>query len=424
MHERSHETAHLEGRIEMIRKKTKQIAASIVAAALTCSSACAGPAYDEGASDSEIRIGNVAAASGPLAIYITYREALKRCFDKINDDGGINGRKIRFLSYDDAYNPSRTVEQTRKLVESDGVLFLIGGVGTATSLAAAPYLSAKKVPHLFVASAASKISDAAAYPWMMGWQPVAAQEGAIFARHMRAAAASAGTPASIGVLYQNDDLGRDFLAGLKDGLGTDAQARLVSARPYEAADPTITSQIAQIKAAGADTIYLAATGKFVAQAIKAIRELSWSPVIYLPYIANSPDIVLKAADLKGDEKLISSAFLKDPGAPAKAQDNDVKEWLSWMNSHYPSGNKAEVFNVWGWSICQTTAHVLRKAGDNLTRANVMAMANALDAYKPPMVLPGIAMSSSPTQHRLTKCMQIQTFRDGRWNAAGETVCSD
>lgn len=391
----------------------------ISAMSLACGSARAGGSYDEGANDREILIGNVAASSGPLAIYITYRDALSRCFDKINAEGGINGRKVKLISYDDAYNPAKTVEQTRKLVESDGVLFLIGGVGTATSLAAAPYLAAKKVPHLFVASAASKISDATLYPWLMGWQPTASQEGAVFGRYIVDTLGSS----KVGVLYQNDDLGRDFLAGLKAGLGENRQDRLVAARPYESTEPTVTSQIAQLKAAGADTVYLAATGKFVAQAIKAIREMSWSPNIFIPYIANSPEIVLKAAELQGSEKLFSSAFLKDPGDPQYGNDSDVREWMAWMDKYYPTGNKSEVFNVWGWAICQTTAHVLRKAGDTLTRANVMAQANSFDGYTPPMVLPGISMSSSPTQHRLTKCLQLQTYRSGRWTPEGKAICN-
>ena len=222
----------------------------VSAMSLACGSARAGGSYDEGANDREILIGNVAASSGPLAIYITYRDALSRCFDKINAEGGINGRKVKLISYDDAYNPAKTVEQTRKLVESDGVLFLIGGVGTATSLAAAPYLAAKKVPHLFVASAASKISDATLYPWLMGWQPTASQEGAVFGRYIVDTLGSS----KVGVLYQNDDLGRDFLAGLKAGLGENRQDRLVAARPYESTEPTVTSQIAQLKAAGAEPV--------------------------------------------------------------------------------------------------------------------------------------------------------------------------
>ncbi|GGC79164.1 ABC transporter substrate-binding protein [Chelatococcus reniformis] len=394
--------------------------ASLLALAqLACGPATAGT-YDEGATDTTIKIGNVAAASGAVAIYLPYREALSRCFAKINADGGIHGRKIEFISYDDGYNPARTVEQTRRLVEGDGVLFLVGGVGTATSLAAAPYLAQKKVPHLFVASSASKISDAELFPWMMGWQPAAAQEGAVFARYM---VDTLGT-SKIGVLYQNDDFGRDFLAGVKAGLGADGAGRLVAARPYEAAEPTITSQIAQIKAAGADTVYLAATGKFVAQGIKAIRELGWQPNIFIPYVANSPELVLKAADLKGDEKLFSAAFLKDPGDPRQATADDVKEWLAWMDKYYAGGNTSEVFNVWGWSICQTVAHVLRQAGDTLTRANVLKAANSLRDYRPPLVLPGILLSSSPTQHRLVKCLQLQRFAAGRWAPEGEVACAE
>ncbi|MGY4290179.1 branched-chain amino acid transport system substrate-binding protein [Bradyrhizobium sp. LM2.7] len=396
----------------------------LMAVLLSVITTVAGPTragvYDEGATDTLIKIGNVTAASGPVAIYLPYKEALSRCFDKINADGGVNGRKIEFISYDDAYNPAKTVEQTRKLVESDGVLFLVGGVGTPTSLATAPYLARKKIPHLFVASSASKISDAAQFPWMMGWQPTAAQEGAIFGRYMVEKLGSS----KIGILFQNDDFGRDFLAGLKEGLGSGNQDKLVSAQPYEATQPTVTSEIIQLKASGADTVYLAATGKFVAQAITAMRGINWGPATFVPYLANSPAIVLKAAEITGDEKLFSSSFLIDVADLAETSMPDVKEWLTWMSTYYPKGNKTEPLNAWGWSVCQTVVHVLKQAGDTLTRDNIMAVANSMHDYRPPLVSHGISLSSSPTQHRLVKCLQIQRLRSQRWSPEGDIICAN
>jgi branched-chain amino acid transport system substrate-binding protein len=395
------------------------LAVAVFAFGATWDSARAEPRYDVGATDNTIKIGNVAASSGALSIYRPYGEALSRCFAKINAEGGINKRKIEFITYDDGYSPPKTVEQTRKLIESDEVLFLLGSIGGPTSLATAAYLANKHIPHLFIATSSSRVSDANLYPWMMGWQPVASQEGAIFGRYLREQMALS----KVGILYQNDDYGRDFLSGLKEGLGDKEPIMLVSAKSYESTEPTVTSQLAQIKAAGVDVIYLAATGKFVAQSLKGINELGWKPTILIPYTANSTTSVLKNADLKGDEKLISSSFFKDLSDPAYANDPDIRQWSSWIDQYYPTADRSEVYIAWGWSICNTAAHILKEAGEDLTRENILRLANSFSGFAPPLVLPGITLSSTPAEHRLIKCLRMRNFANGSWRSMGELVCS-
>jgi branched-chain amino acid transport system substrate-binding protein len=379
--------------------------------ALTFAAACvfgaapaaAQPKYGPGGSGGAIKVGNIMPYSGPLSAYAIIGKTQAAYFKKINDDGGINGRKIDFVSYDDGFSPPKTVEQARKLVESDEVLLIFQSLGTPTNLAIQKYLNAKKVPQLFVATGATRFGDPKNFPWTMGWQPTYQTEGRIYAKYLLANHPSG----KIGILYQNDDSGKDYLKGLKDGLA--GKMSIVAEAPYEVTDSTIDSQILNIKTAGADVFFNEASPKFAAQAIRKVVELNWKPVHLLASISNSIGSVLKPAGFDNAKGILSTGYLKDPTASTWAGDPAVAEWEAFMKQYYPEGDRTSGFTVYGYLTAQTLVQVLKQCGDDLTRENVMKQAANLKDLRLGMLLPGIAINTGPDDYYPIEQMQMSRF---------------
>ena len=373
--------------------------------ALATTPAVAQKKYDVGASDTEIKIGNIMPYSGPLSAYATIGKTQAAYFNKINAEGGINGRKINFITYDDGFSPPKTVEQARKLVENDEVLFMFQSLGTPTNLAIIKYMNQNKVPQLFVATGATKFGDAKNFPWTMGWQPTYQIEGRIYAEYLLKNHPNG----KIAILYQNDDSGRDYIKGLKDGLGDKAKTMIVAEAPYEPQDPTVDSQIVTLKASGADVFFIEASPKFAAQAIKKAAELGWQPVRLLASISASVGSVLKPAGLEISKGILSTGYLKDPTDPTWKNDPAVKEWAAFMDKYYPEGDKTTTFTVYGYLTAQTIVQVLKQCGDNLTRENVMKQAANLKNLELGMLLPGIKINTAPDDYYPIKQMQMSRF---------------
>jgi branched-chain amino acid transport system substrate-binding protein len=373
--------------------------------------------YDPGASDTEIKIGQTMPYSGPASAYGTLGKAEAAFFQKINDEGGINGRKIVFISVDDSYNPAKAVETTRRLVEQDQVLLMFGSLGTATNSAVHAYLNARKVPQLFVATGAAKWNDAKGHPWTMGLQPDYQTEGHVYAKHILQTRPNA----KIAVLYQNDDYGKDYLRGLKDGLGDKAAGMIVAEATYEVTDPTIDSQILQLQASGADVFVDVTTPKFAAQAIRKAYDSGWKPVHYLNSVGNYVGSVLAPAGLDKSVGLISTLYSKDPTDPTWNNDPGMLEWRAFMKKYYPDGDLTNNLNVGGFSAAYTMVHVLRQCGDNLTRENVMRQAASLKDFTGPTSLPGILVNTSPTDFAPTKSMQPVRFDGKTWVKLGDVL---
>jgi branched-chain amino acid transport system substrate-binding protein len=374
---------------------------------IAVSSATAQKRYDPGASDTEIKIGNISIYSGPASSYGVIGQTEAAYFNKINADGGINGRKINFISYDCAYSPPKTVEQARKLVESDDVLLIFQSLGTSTNTAIQKYMNGRRVPQLFVGTGATKWNDPQNFPWTMGWQPNYQSEGHIFAQYLL----QNYPRGKIGILYQNDDYGKDYVKGLKDGLN--GKIQIVAESPYETTDPTVDSQIVSLKASGADVFYDVTIPKFAAQAIKKAAEIEWKPIHLLNGISNSVS-TLKPAGLEISKGIISSAFLKDPTDPQWKEDLIYKEWVVFMDRYYPNGDKTINYTVYGYSAAQTLVEVLKQCGDDLTRENVMKQAANLHDLRIGMLLPGIAMNTSKSDYAPIKQMQMQRFNGQPW----------
>lgn len=390
-------------------------AAAVAAAALVAFPALAGGKYDPGASDTEIKIGNIMPYSGPASIYGVIGKAEAAYFRMLNEKGGINGRKITFISYDDAYSPPRTVEQTRKLVESDQVLAMFGMVGSPGNAAIAKYLNAKKVPQLFIASGATKFGDPKTLPWTMGFIPNYAAEAAIYGKSILAAKPDA----KIAIIYQNDDFGKDYLNGLKAGLG-DKVKQLVLAEPFETTEPTIDSHIVNLKASGADALVIAAIGKFASQTIRKVGELNWKPAIYMTNTAIGVQTVLKPAGLEHAKGITSAIYRKEVTDSSWDNDPDMKEFTAFMDKYMPDVSKNDQA-IYGYIAAQMMAHVLEKAGDNLTRANLMKVAASLDNVKLKLLLPGIVVKTSATDFFPLEQFQLMRFDGERWNRFGEVL---
>jgi len=382
--------------------------------AVTSLPALAAKKYDTGATDTEIKIGHTNPYSGPASAYGVIGKTEAAFFKMINEQGGINGRKIEFISYDDAYSPPKTVEQVRKLVESDGVFLLFNTLGTPTNSAIHKYCNQKKVPQLFVATGATKWGDPKNFPWTMGWQPNYQSEGQIYAQYLMKEHPNA----KIGILYQNDDYGKDYVKGLKDGLGDKAKSMIVSEVPYETTDPTVDSQVVTIKAAGADVFYNVTTPKFAAQAIKKAVDIGWKPVHLLNSVSTSIGGVLQPAGLEASKGVVSTFYLKDPVDPTWKDDAGLKEWTAFMDKYYPEGDKTNGFTVTGYSVVQTLVHVLKQCGDELTRENVMKQAASIKDLTLPMLLPGIKINTSPTDFFPIKQQQMARFDGKSWELFG------
>ena len=384
--------------------------------------AVAGPAlaqkkYDAGATDTEIKIGNTNPYSGPASAYGLIGKTIDAYFKKVNAEGGINGRKVTFITYDDGYSPPKAVEQVRKLVESDEVLLVFQPLGTPSNTAIQKYMNSKKVPQLFVATGATKWGDPKGNPWTMGWQPTYQAEGQIYAKYIMKNHPNA----KIGILYQNDDYGKDYVKGLKDGLGDKAKTMIVSEQPYEPADPTVDSQIVTLKGSGADVFFNVTTPKFAAQAIKKAHEIGWKPVHLLNNVSNSVGSVLKPAGLEASKDVLSTGYLKDPTDPTWNDDAGKKEWLVFMDKYFPDGDKTSSFTVYGYTVAQTLHQVLKQSGDDLTRANVMKQAASLKGLKQPMLLPGIEINTSASDFYPIEQMQMQKFTGERWELFGPII---
>jgi ABC-type branched-subunit amino acid transport system substrate-binding protein len=385
-----------------------------VALALSTSSAYAQKKYDTGATDTEIKIGQTVPFSGPASAYATIGKAQAAYIKMINDQGGVNGRKINLIQYDDAYSPPKTVEQVRKLVESDEVLLTFQLIGTPPNAAVQKYLNVKKVPQLFAATGASRFTDPKNFPWTIGFNPNYFVEGRIYGQYILKNYPNA----KVGVLYQNDDLGKDYLNGIKDGLGNKAATMIVGEASYELTDPTVDSQILKLKSAGADLLFSASTPKFAAQTIKKIAEISWNPVHILDINATSVGAVMKPAGLEASKGVVSVNYGKDPLDPTWKDDAGMKRYFDFMAKYYPDGDKDSSFNAYGYSTTQLLIHVLKQCGDDLTRANVMKQATNLKNVQLDLALPGIVGNTTPNDYRVNKQLQMMKFNGERWELFG------
>src|SRR6266487_4456705 len=364
---------------------------AVIAFAATSSGALAQKKYDTGATDTEIKIGNIMPYSGPASAYGVIGKTEEAYFKKINAEGGINGRKINFISYDDAYSPPKTVEQARKLVESDEVLFIFQSLGTPPNTAIQKYMNSKKVPQLFVATGATKWNDPKEFPWTMGWQPNYQSESRIYAKYILKEKPNA----KIAVLYQNDDYGKDYLKGLKDGLGAKAASMIVAEESFEVTQPTIDSNIVKLKSLGADVFFNVTTPKFAAQAIKKMAEIEWKPLHFLNNVSSSIGSVIKPAGFENSQNIISSNYLKDPTDPQWKDDAGMKAWNAFLDKYYPEANRADGSVMYAYIVVQGLEHVLKQCGDDLTRENVMKQAASIKDLELGMLLPGIKLNTGP-----------------------------
>ena len=373
--------------------------------------------YGPGVSDTEIKIGNTVPYSGPASAYGTFGKSEAGYFNMINDQGGINGRKINFISRDDGYSPPKTVEQVRKLVEEDQVLLLFSTLGTPPNTAIQGYVDEKKVPHLFIATGADKWNDPKHYPWTMAWSPSYRIEARIYAHYIIKNLPDA----KIAVLYQNDDFGKDYLIGLREGLGDKADKLIIASQSYETSDVTVDSQIVGLQGSGANVLLTAAIPKFAAQAIRKIYDIGWKPNHFLSYVSNSVGAVMRPAGLEKGIGIISAAFDKDPTDPQWQDTPEYKEWLTWMKKYNPSSNIADTITVDAYGRAQTMVAVLKASGENLTRENVMKQAASIHNLTLPMLLPGITISTSVDDYAPMKQMQLQKFDGTTWKLFGEVI---
>jgi len=385
--------------------------------------ALAGPAsagakkYGPGVTDSEIKIGNTSPYSGPASAFSMVAKAGEAYVRKINAEGGINGRKIKFISYDDAYSPPKTVEQTRKLVESDEVLFVFNALGTATNSAVQKYLNAKKVPQLFVSSGAAKWNDPVNFPWTMGFTPSYQNEGRTYAKYLL----KAKPDAKIAILFQNDDFGKDYLKGMKEGLGDKAASMIIAEEAFDVLEPSIDSHIVKLKATGADVLFDVATPKFAAQTIKKVAELGWKPLHLLSYVSASIGSVIKPAGFENAQGLISAAYFKDPNDPKWKDDAGLKAFDAFLGTYFPDANRSDTLIVNGYNTGQLLLHLLKKCGDDLTRENVMKQAASLNDVELGMLLPGVKVSTSPTDFAPVKQWQLMRFEGTNWQLFGDVI---
>ena len=403
----------------VVRFQVAAVSAALALCTAVSSPALAQKKYDSGASDTEIKIGNIMPYSGPASAYAAIGKAEEAYFNKINAEGGINGRKIKFISYDDGYSPPKTVEQARKLVESDGVLLIFGSLGTSTNGAIRKYMNEKKVPQLFVASGASKWNDPKQYPWTMGWQPSYASEARIYAKYIM----KEKPDAKIGVLYQNDDFGKDYLRGLKDGLGAKA-SMIVLADSYDTSEPAIDEHVVKLKASGADVFLSITTPKFAAQAIKKAAEINWHPVHIISNVSASVGGVLEPAGLEISQGILSASYTKDGSDPQWNADDGMKKFYNFLAQYDPKANKLDAGVVFGYAAAQTMVKVLQMCGDELTHENVMKQAASLKDFEPDTLLPCIKINTSADNFAPIEQLQMMRFKGRKWELFGDIISSE
>ena len=400
-----------------MRLRTASILLSVQTLVTLSHAAAAEKKYGPGVTDTEIRIGQTMPYSGPASSYGTVGKAEAAYFAKVNAEGGVNGRKIILNSVDDGYSPPRTVEQVRRLVEQEEVLLIFSVLGTPPNAAVQKYLNAKKVPQLFCASGASELGDPQRFPWTMGWRPNYRSEARVYAKYIL----KARPDAKIAVLYQNDDLGKDYLKGLHEGLGAKASSMIVSEVSYEVTDPTVDSQIVTLSASGANTLLNFSTPKAAAQAIRKVYDVGWKPLHLVANVGSSVATVLKPAGLEKSVGLLTAAFLKDPTDKQWQTDPSYREWLAWMKKYYPEGDTSDFYNVYGYGLAQTLVHVLKQSGDDLTRENIMRQAASVKNLALPMLLPGVKVNTSPTDYYPIKLERMKRFDGKQWNLFGGLV---
>jgi len=399
------------------KRRIAAFATAVIAfAAVSSSSALAQKKYDTGATDAEIKIGNIMPYSGPASAYGVIGKTEAAYFKKINAEGGINGRKIDFISYDDSYSPPKAVEQARKLVESDEVLLLFNPLGTPSNSAIQKYLNAKKIPQLFVATGATKWNDPKNFPWTMGWQPSYQSEARIYAKYLM----KEKPDGKIAVMYQNDDFGKDYLKGLKDGLGAKA-SMIIAEESYETSEPTIDNHIVKLKATGADVFIDIATPKFAAQAIKKIAEIEWKPLHIVSNVSASVGGVMKPAGFENSQGILSAAYAKDGADPQWDNDPGMKKFYAFLEKYYPDANKLDGSVVYGYGAAQTMAKVIEMSGDNLTRENVMKQAASLKNFAPDTLLPGVTINTSATDFAPIEQLQMMRFKGEKWDLFGDII---
>jgi ABC-type branched-subunit amino acid transport system substrate-binding protein len=413
-------TKDREMKMPALRLRLGVLSAAIAVFTASASGALAQKKYDTGATDTEIKIGNIMPYSGPASAYGVIGKTEAAYFRKINAAGGINGRKINFISYDDGYSPPKTVEQARKLVESDEVLFIFNPLGTPPNSAIHKYMNSKKVPQLFVATGATKWNDPGDFPWTMGWQPNYQSEARIYGKYILKEKPNA----KIAVLYQNDDYGKDYLKGLKDGLGNKAASMIIAEESFETAEPTVDNHIVKLKSSGADIFVDIATPKFAAQAIKKVAEIEWKALHILNNVSISVGSVIKPAGFENAQGIISAAYLKDASDPQWDNDPGMKQFYDFLARDFPEGNKLDASVVVGYSVSQTLVEVLKMCGDNLTRENIMKQAANLKNLRTEMLLPGITINTSPTNFAPISQLQLMKFKGERWELFGDIISGE
>jgi branched-chain amino acid transport system substrate-binding protein len=390
--------------------------ASALALLSGSSAAFAQKKYDDGASDTEIKIGNTNPYSGPASSYAAIAKTIDAYFKSINDAGGVNGRKVKFISLDDGYSPPKTVEMVRQLVEQDKIFALFQSLGTPCNTAIHKYMNQKKVPQLYVATGASKWGDPKNFPWTMGFQPDYHTEGVIYAKHALANVKDA----KIAVLHQNDDYGRDYLGGFKEGLGKEGD-RIVKIVTYEATDPTVDSQIIQLKDSGANVFFNVSAPKAAAQGIRKAAEIDWKPTHYLNNVSASVAAVMKPAGYDNAQGIITAAYIMDATDKQWDDNAEMKAWRAWMDKNMPSANKADANHIYGYSVAALMTETLKRCGDDLTRANLMKQAASFQKFRVPLLLPGITVSTSPTDYYPIQAVQLQRFKGETWELFGDVM---
>ena len=376
--------------------------------------------YDNGASDTEIKLGHCGPYSGPASAYGVIGKGIEAYWKSVNDAGGINGHKVNFVTLDDGYSPAKTVEVVRQLVEQDKVLCLFNTLGTPSNTAIQKYMNQKKVPQLYVATGASKWGRPKEFPWTMGYQPDYHTEAVIYAKHILANIKDA----KVGVLMQNDDFGKDYVDGFKEGLGKDAGNVIAKLVTYEVTDPTVESQIIQLKDSGANVFFNVATPKFAAQAIRKAADIGWKPAQYMTNVSASVTSVMKPAGFDNGQGIITAAYLKDPTDKRWEDDAEMKTWRAWMDKYMPGANQGDANYVYAYSVSFLMQQTLAKCGDTLTHENVMKQAANFQKLRVPMLLPGITVSTSPTDYYPIQAVQLQRFKGETWDLFGEVMAAE